>query len=56
MNELGVVSSVKKQYTKVKRNVTDVFPKLKKFYAYTSLEELKRRNNMVLTKNIEFLA
>jgi hypothetical protein len=41
-SELGVDDSVKKQYTKLKGNVTDPLSKLKKFLSYTSTEELKK--------------
>ena len=40
-SELGVDDSVKKQYTKLKGNVTDPLSKLKKFLSFTSTEEFK---------------
>ena len=41
-SELGVDDSVKKQYTKLKGNVTDPLSKLKKFLSFTSTEEFKK--------------
>ena len=53
-SELGVDDSVKKQYTKLKGNVTDPLSKLKKFLSYTSTEELKKYLDYSF-KDIEFL-